>query len=361
MKQTSIGLVSIFLVSLACQKPVEQVTPTLENITESVYASGIVKSQNQYQVYPKVSGIIETLFVNEGDSISKGQVLMKIFNPTAQLSVENATLAAANAALKANSDKLKDLGISIDLAYKKLQSDSLLWVRQSNLWKQQIGSKIELEQRELAYHNAQAAYQSALLKYRDLQKQLTFSAKQSQTNVAISQALAADYFLKSEYNGRVYSLLKEKGEMVNPQTPIATIGDAQAFELALQIDEDDVVRVQPNQKVVLTLDSYAGEVFEAIVTSIDPLMNEKTRTFTVKAHFVKQPKVLYPNLNVEANIVLRSKQKALTIPRNYLIDEAFVLNEKAEKIPVKIGLKDYQKVEILAGLSPRSVILKPSK
>ncbi|MDR6560773.1 MULTISPECIES: efflux RND transporter periplasmic adaptor subunit [unclassified Arcicella] len=349
------------LLLFSCKKTQEQTQPEVMNISESVYASGIVKSKNQYQVFSKVNGIIDELYVKEGDFVQKGQPLMKIFNQTSKLNTENAALIVENTAINANADKLKDLSIAIDLAHKKLQSDSLLFLRQSNLWAQQIGTKVELEQRELAYSNAKTAYQSAILKYKELKRQVNFSAAQSKKNLAISQTMEADYTLKSEYTGRLYSLQKEKGEMVNLQTAIAVIGDANMFSLELQVDEDDVVRVKIGQKIMVSMDSYQGKAFEAIVYEIDPLMNEKTRAFTVKAYFTKQPKLLYPNLTVEANIIIQTKQKALTIPRNYLVDDSYVLNEKNEKVKVKIGLKDYQSVEIISGLTAQDIILKPAK
>lgn len=349
------------LLFFSCKKTQEQTQPEIMNISESVYASGIVKSKNQYQVFSKVNGIIDELYVKDGDFVQKGQPLMKIFNQTSRLNTENAALLAANADVKANEDKLKDLSIAIELAHKKLQNDSLLFLRQSNLWAQQVGTKVEFEQRELVYTNSKIAYQSAILKYKELKRQVSFSAAQSKKNLAISQTMEADYTLKSEYTGRLYSLQKEKGEMVNAQTAIATIGDANLFSLELQVDEDDIVRVSIGQKIMVTLDSYQGEAFEATVNEIDPLMNEKTRAFTVKASFTKQPKLLYPNLTVEANIIIQTKEKVLTIPRNYLIEDTYVLNEKKEKVKVKIGLKDYQKVEILSGLTAQDIILKPIK
>lgn len=349
------------LLFISCKKTQEQTQVEVMNISESVYASGIVKSKNQYQVFSKVSGIIDELYVKEGDFVQKGKPLMKVFNQTSRLNTENAALLAENSALQANADKLKDLSIAIELAHKKLQNDSLLFVRQSNLWSQQVGTKVEFEQRELAYSNSKIAYQSAILKYKELKRQVNFSAAQSKKNLAISQTMEADYTLKSEYTGRLYSLQKEKGEMVNAQTAVATIGDANLFSLELQVDEDDIVSIKKGQVIMVTLDSYQGEAFEAVVEEIDPLMNEKTRAFTVKANFTKQPKVLFPNLTVEANIILQTKAKVLTIPRNYLIEDTYVLNEKNEKIKVKTGLKDYQKVEIISGLQAKDIILKPTK
>jgi hypothetical protein len=90
-------------------------------------------------------------------------------------------------------------------------------------------------------------------------------------------------------------------------------------------------------------------------------MNERTRSFTVEADFISKPVALFPNLTTEANIIIRVKQQVITIPRNYLVDENYVLDENNKKVKVTTGLKDYLKVEIVNGLSATSTILKPGK
>lgn len=88
-------------------------------------------------------------------------------------------------------------------------------------------------------------------------------------------------------------------------------------------------------------------------------MNQRSKSFTVEATFVKQPPALYPNLTAEANIVIQTKKDALTIPRTYLVQDSRVMVGKDKIKKVIIGLKDYQKVEILSGLSADDVIYKP--
>ncbi|MBC5994492.1 efflux RND transporter periplasmic adaptor subunit [Pontibacter cellulosilyticus] len=349
----------ILVILVACKGEQEKTQPTVEDISESVYASGVVKSRDQYQVFPTVSGVIQQIFVTEGDVVKRGEPLIKLDNEAARLSTENARIAAEYARVSANAEKLNELREAINLARSKKQNDSLLLVRQRNLWANQIGTKVELEQRELAYKNSLTAYKSAVLRYNDLRKQLDFAAKQSQKNLQISQTMSEDYTVKSETNGKVYSVLKEQGELVTPQTPVAVVGDADEFILELQVDEYDIARVKPGQQVLLNLDSYKGQVFEGKVYKVNPAMNERTRSFTIEASFVTTPPALYPNLTTEANIIIQEKKNALTIPREYLLDGSYVMTEGKEKVPVKTGLKDYQKVEIVNGISKNDVLLKP--
>ena len=276
----------------------------------------------------------------------------------AKLNAENAKLEAEHADLKSNSGKLKVAKASIDLALSKMKNDSLLLVRQQNLKAQGVGSLVELEQRELAYENSLTNYEVARLSYRDLKRDLAFSASQSQTNLKISNALAGDYLIRAEADGKVYKVLKEKGEFANTLSPVAIIGDVDTFLIELNVDEYDIARIRIEQLVLFTMGSYKGEVFEAKVEKIEPLMNEESRSFTVKANFITKPELLYPNLSVEANIIIRTNEKALTIPRSYLINDSLVLMDRDEKRKVMIGIKDYQKVEIKSGLTERDIIYK---
>lgn len=349
----------LFFLLFSCKSKTEKIKPAEEGITESVYASGIIKTKNQYQVFSTVSGLVEELLVKEGDTVKKGDPILRLTNTTAALNAENARIAADYAAVPANTEKITELQNNIEFAKTKMDNDASLLQRQKNLWSQDIGTKNEVDQRELAYKNSVTAWEAAKLKLAQLQKQLSLQSKQSEKSVQISTSLAGDYTIRSNNNGRVYSLLKEKGELVNSQSPVAVVGDATAYTLELQVDEYDIARIKPGQQVMLSMDSYKGQAFEAVVEKIDPLMNERSRSFTIEAAFTKQPPVLYPNLTCEANIVILSKQKTLTIPRNCLLDGDYVMLENKEKRKVTTGLKDYQKVEILSGLTVNDIILKP--
>ncbi len=345
---------------LSCGQKEVKTNPKEENITESVYASGFVKSKDQYKVFSQVNGLIQKIFVVEGDTIKKNEPIMEIINENAQLNADNAKLAAEYNALGANKNKLMEIEANINFLKSKKQNDSMLMERQRNLWAKGIGSRNELEQRELAFKNDVTSYNTAVYQLKDLQKQLSFSAAQSKNNLQISKTSVNDYTVRSQVNGRIYSLDKEVGEMVNPQTPIAVIGTGD-FILELQVDEYDIKKIAIGQSVLVTMDSYKNQVFEAKVSRIIPFMNDRTRTFTVEAIFETKPPELYPNLTVEANILISTKKNALTIPRDYLVDDSLVLIPGDKKKKVVTGLMDYQKVEIVKGLTKDDVIIKPGQ
>ena len=360
MKQ-HVFLVLVSFLVFACGKKQETTSPNRSSITESIYASGIIKSKNQYQAFATVNGVIENIFVEEGGVVKKGDPILSISNETQKLNKENAALAAEFADFNANQSKLNEAKMFIELSRNKMKNDSALYFRQKALWQQQIGSKVEFEQRELSYQNSKTAYYSSLVKYDDLKRQLNFSSTQSKKNLLISDKLESDFTLKSEIDGIVYNITKSKGELVGLQTPLAVIGDSKQFVLEMQVDEYDILKIKKDQLVLVTLDSYKNKVFEAKVTKIYPYMNERSKTFLVEAGFSKQPEVLYPNITFEANIVLETKNNTLLIQRNYLINDSIAILKNGEKVHVKTGLKDYQKIEIISGLTEKDEVVKPTE
>ena len=360
MNKFSLLLLS-FVLLFACKKKTETIQPMVTDITESVYASGVIKAENQYQVFATVNGIINHIFVSEGDEVKKGSAIISVVNETSKISTENARLAAAFNDFDNNKSRLNELKVNIDFAKNKWQVDSSLYIRQLNLFNQQVGSQVELDQRKLAFENSRALYQSALLKYDDLKRQLNFVSQQSKNNLQISEQQNQDFEVKSEVDGKVYSLLKEKGEMVTPQTPLAVVGSTNKFKVELQVDEYDIVKLKAGQLVLISLDSYKGEVFEAVIEKVNPLMNERTKSFLVEAKFIQTPPVLYPNLTVEANIVIQTKKQTLTIPRNLVSDDNMVTLKDGNKVKVELGLKDYERVEVISGIKAEDELIVPVK
>ena len=344
---------------IACKDKTEKTKPKITSITESVYASGTIKSKNQYQAFATVNGIIEEIFVDEGEKVKKGQKIMSISNETQKLNKENAALSAEFSDNKNNQGKLNDALQLVEFSKMKMRNDSSLYFRQKIIWDKNVGTKIELDQKELAYQNSKSNYFSAKTKYEDLKRQIEFSSRQSKNNLEISNKLESDFTLKSEIDGTIYSLLKSKGEIVSPQVPLAVIGESNEFLLEMQVDEYDIFKIKIGQNVFVTLDSYKGKVFEAKVSKIYPIMNERSKSFLVEALFVSPPPSLLPNISFEANIVLKTKENALLIPRNYLLNDSTVLNINGEKVHIKTGLKDYQNVEIISGINSGFEIQKP--
>ena len=361
MNYKPLFLLSVFIfLTLSCTKKKESITPEVKSITESVYASGFIKSKKQSEVYSRFIVIIKTIFVTEGMQVKKGDPIFQLDNKDLKIATENARLASATADYKLNADKLQDAGKAIDMATKKLTNDSLLYHRQKNLWSNNIGSKVELEQRELSFENAKVDLARASTNYQDLKRQLKLLSDQSKNNLEIAKLMEDDFIIRSEVDGVVYKVNKEEGELTNGIEPEAIIGTDE-FIIELSIDELDIVKVKKGQQVLIRMDSYKDQVFEAEIITIDPMMNTRTRSFQAEAIFTKKPGALFPNLTAEANILINTKEDALTIPRNYLINDTYVMLAGGTLQKVETGLMDYDLVEIKSGIDKTTRIELPEE
>ena len=349
----------LLVLLVGCGKKVEKLFPQREDITQSVYASGTIKSRGQYEVFSKVPGIIEAILVKEGEEVKKGQEIIRLSNTVQSLSYENAKQNAQFNSLLTNKEKIEQAKMEMELAKSKMENESSLLARQEKLWEQEIGTKNELDQRKLNFKNATTLYNAAKLKLDELEKQINFQNSQTSRSAAINAVNMNDYIIRSQIVGKVYTINKQLGELANTQAPIAIIGDANNFYVELQIDEFDITKIVKGQKVLVSMDSHKGESYEAVIEKIYPIMNERTRTFKAEASFIKNPEHIYPNLSAEANIIIQIKNKVLTIPRSYLIEDSYVLLSNMEKRKIIVGLKDYDKVEVLKGLSEKEEIAKP--
>jgi HlyD family secretion protein len=361
MKYKSLLILLLILTLFSCNDKNEGIKPTIGNVTESVYASGVIKAEGQYIAYSTTNGILKKVNVTVGQSISKGQLLFELEDEKAQLNTENARLSYQ---LSQNDnhyiqDKIAEMEMKVQTAYDKLSLDKSIYDRNNRVKEYKIISEIDFEKVELAYKNSKLNYESAKKQLSQLKAQLKNEQNKNNINLKLNQKSQSDFSVKSAFSGQLFDVLVKEGALISPQIPLAIIGQKNDFLLELEVDENDMVRVKLNQNVLVTMDSYKNQVFEAKINKIYPIMDERSRTFKIEAHFVNAPQKLYPNLSAEANIIIETKKNAITIPNNYLLKDNFVLVNKDEKRKVKVGLSDYQKVEILEGLKADETIYKP--
>jgi HlyD family secretion protein len=353
-------IIAIFIMS-SCNNKEDGIKPTLGNITESVYASGVIKAENQYTVFSTSTGILKKINVTVGQFIIKEQLLFEIENDKAELNTENALLTyqLSQTNNRYIQDKISEMELKVQSANDKMALEKSIYDRNNRIKEYKIISEVDFEKVELAYKNAKINYESAKKQLSQLKAQLKNDQNKNNINLKINQKTQSDFNIKSAFSGQLFDVLVKEGTLISPQIPLAIIGQKNAFLIELEVDENDMVRVKLDQSILVTMDSYKNQVFEAKVDKIYPIMDERSRTFKIEAHFVNVPEKLYPNLSVEANIVIQTKKNAITIPKNYLLKDDFVLVNKTEKRKVKVGLSDYQKVEILEGLKPNETIYKP--
>ena len=352
-----IGLV---MVLVSCSPKPDKILPTERTLIESVYSSVTIQPDSLYQVYAIVSGILDANLVEEGDLVSKDEHLFQIINNTPKLNTQNAKFALdlARDNYKGSATILSSIESEIGAAKLKYKNDSINFFRQKKLWNQNIGSKAQYDTQKLNYELA--SNQLRLLQNRldRMKNELDTALKQAQNNYQSASIANKDFTVDSKITGKVYALYKEPGEIVTSMDPLAVIGSAKRFIIELLVDEVDIVRISLGQNIVINLDAYSDQVFKGKVSKIYPKKDERNQTFKVEAIFDNPPKVLYPGLSGEANIVIAQKKNILTIPKSYILPDNKVKTDKG-LVTITIGLQNMEYIEVISGLTKDSYIYKP--
>ena len=358
MKQVLFILILALFTS--CENKQEKILPIERPLTELVYASVTIQPDSLYQANAIVAGILDANLVEEGDLVVKNEALFQIINNTPKLNTEKArfTLELAQENYQGSATILKGIEDEILAARLNIKNDSINFFRQKNLWEQHIGSQVEYDSKKLRYELASNNLKALKSKYNQTKNELKTAVKQAQNNYQTSLITTTDFTVKSKINGKIYALYKDPGEIVNTIEPLASIGSATNFIIELLVDEVDIVRISKNQEVLINLDAYKGSVFKGTISKIYPKKDERNQTFTVEAVFNNSPKVLYPGLSGEANIIIAKKEAVLTIPKSYIIDDNKVKTEDG-LINIETGLQNMEYIEVLSGITKDTYIYKP--
>lgn len=350
----------ILVLIISCSKNNQKIKPLEQGLTESVYSSVTIQPDSSYQAYAIVSGILDKNSVEEGDFINKGDAIAHITNNTPKLNAQNAKLALelARKNYNGNAAVLKSIEDEILAANLKFQNDSIHFYRQQSLWQQNIGSKVDYDTKKLNYELSKNNLTSLNNKYFRTKNELETSVKQAQNTYQSTLINTKDFTIESKINGKVYALYKEPGEIVNTIEPVASIGSATTFIIEMLVDEVDIVKINLDQEVLITLDAYEETLFKARVSKILPKKDERNQTFKVEAMFSEPPNILYPGLSGESNIIISQKDNVLTIPKSYVINKNQVKTDEGF-VTITTGIENMEFIEVTSGITKNTYIYKP--
>jgi len=343
----------------------QTIHPIRKDIVETVYASGKVMADSEYTVYALSPGTVVKKLVKAGDAVKKGQLLYIINNmaPTAKLDAASTTYEKARENVSSSSRILSDLKLVMQNANIKYSNDSLQYFRLKNLWSQNVGTKTALDNAETQFRISLNEKKSAQEKYYSTVNDLHVSLKNAQSSVASARNDLNNYMIRSESNGTIYQMMKEKGEAVRANEALVLIGKSTDRLIKLSVDQQDINLVRPGQQVLLKTDATGNRIYNAKIVRIYPTMNEADQTFRADAVFTGDDVQPYIHTSVEANIVIQKKLHVLVIPvKSILNDDSVKVKEgnKIKTVPVKIGIHTLDEVEILSGLDEHSEIVESS-
>jgi HlyD family secretion protein len=342
------------------------------DVARSVIATGKIQPITKVEVKSKASGIVEKLFVDINNHVHKGQPLAELDQQEilAQVDAQKAALASAEANVgtyEANIQQDKVNAAAPDLPMYKQTLDRNLQMAKEGVVSQQ------------ALDNANKDYLAALNKRDGAQAQvLVDSAKLKQARAQVAQSQASLKQLEEQFSyttivapmdGVILSRDVEMGDAVSSilvlgstATLVMTEGDTTQVYVQGKVDEADIAHVYMNQPARIKVESFRDRVFNGRVTKIAPLGVEKDNvtTFEVRVSIDNPGGELKANMTANAEILLDEHKGVLNIPENAVMydnqkNATVEVPDKSKKegkrkVPVKVGLSDGSKTEILSGL-----------
>jgi HlyD family secretion protein len=358
--------VSIILFVVFKKNKANTIKPAHKSITEAVYASGFIVPKNEYKVYALSDGYITGKYKNAGDEVKKGEAILQIQNDAtaAKLSASSSAYDYAKLNASENSPVLLDLKNKIKSAEAKYRNDSLNYTRFQNMYAANAVTKNQLDQATLQWEVSSNDYKSAREMLVKTKEQLQVELRNAQSGLAASGQDAGNYTIRSLIDGVVYDITKELGEVVRRNDWIGVVGEGGSKMLELSVDQSDIAKIKPGQKVVVKMDLTGDKIYNASITKIYPNMNQNDQSFKVEAEFTEDYNFSFVHASVEANIIIAQKENALIIPKNVLQpgDEVEVLAlGRNKKVKIKKGLENLEFVEVMEGISDSDEVVLPKE
>lgn len=347
------------LTLFSCGKK-DEVQPINKDVKELVFASGQLEWDDSYHLTAQTDGVLQKANFEVGNSVTKGTVIAIVDNEINKINAQTAQeqLVITNENVSANSPALLQLEQSIQFAESKYAQDKKQAERYERLNQQNIGSKIEYENAQLAAKNSLSNLNSLKKQYRVILQQ----AKQQQ--IATKGQLMSNQVIKKynsiivTENGTIINKLKNNGDYVKKGDVIATIANQQKVEAVLNVDENSIEKVKLGQTVYVKLNTNKNVVYSGKVSEILSAFDVQSQSFICKVTFDKPFKNSLFGTQLEANIFVGEKKNALLIPRDYVgFGNKVNVKGKDENVIIKPGIISTEYVEVLEGVTKDDVLL----
>lgn len=303
----------------------------LRTITESVNASGKVYPEVEVKVSPDISGEIVNLFVEEGDSVSKGQVLAKIYADI--YSSQRDQVTASVNQVKAQYENVKANLSGLKTAYENAKTTN---DRYKKLFADKIVSRSEYEQTEQSFRSAESSYNGAKESIKSGEAQIQGVKAQ----LARAEKDLARTTILAPMDGIVSSMSVKKGERVvgtaqMAGTEMMRVADMKSIEVRVDVGENDITKVKIGDTSLVEVDAYNNRKFKGIVYKIaNPVsaaasaLAASTEVANYKVHIrlltssyqdlIQENKKFpfRPGMTASADIQTKSKINVVSVPLN---------------------------------------------
>lgn len=311
--------------------------PFYTSINTKIVATGKLNPEEEIELKPQVSGIVDKILVEEGDIVKKGDLIAKI-----RVVPNEQSLVSANSRI--NTSRLN------------FDNANTLYKRNKVLFEKGVISQQDFENSELSMNQARESLAQAQNDYQIIKRGSLSSGSGANTNIM------------AQIPGTILSIPVREGDQViesnnfNAGTSIATVADMSKMIFEGQVDEAEVGKIKEGIDIKVVLGAINEKEFPAKLTFVAPKGLEVNGAvqFTIKADVqVEQSTNIRAGYSANAEIELESKENTFCIKEsllqfNRITEKPFVEIQKEdgtfEKVDVELGISDGINVEILEGV-----------
>ncbi len=330
--------------------PVEFAAVKRANVAERVSIVGNLIGSATVELVPKVNGRLEVVDVRLGDSVRRGQQIARVEDREIreQVRQQEAAYRVAEATIR--------------------QRDADLKLAQTNLDRNRSLLEQQLLPRQ-TYDDTEARHQAALAQVDLARAQF----EQSKARLDELRINLANTVISSPVDGFVGKRYLDPGAAVSPNAPVVSVVAIQTVRMVVNVVEKDVKRLTVGMPADVEVDAFPGEKFTGRVARIAPVFDPQTRTAEMEIEIPNPAFRLKPGMYARVALTIDSRQNALTVPSNAVIDfdgktGVFVAGQAPQQAsnppapggvaagmtakfqPVATGIRDGEQVEIRSGL-----------
>jgi HlyD family secretion protein len=360
------------------EEGIELTKATIGDITKKAVANGSVKPRKEVSIKPQVSGVVEELFVQAGETVKKGQKIARIKLVPSEVNINNAQSGVDLARIRYK-EALRELERQKNVNTKQLDTENARVnfenakteeARQRKLFEDGVISdqdynrfKVDFNLRKAEFDNQQILSGNTLRQFEaevDIRKaelDAAISNLQLLKEGATKNSSQVSNVVTSTVDGMVLDVPIEEGSSViernnfNEGTTIASIADMNSLIFEGMVDESDVGKLKEGMPLELTIGAIEKEKFAATLEYISPkgVTEEGTVKFEVRAAIKPSSDIfLRAGYSASADIILNERD---IIMRN---DSTFVKvktgDNQFEERAIETGLSDGILIEVLSGL-----------
>ena len=363
-----LAVAGFLLRDLILGKPVETHQAVRSDLVQSVVASGRIMTPQRVAVGAVITGRVERIPVQEGQSVRRGDILVVLDDRDERAAVVQARAAVAQAGAKVR--QLRELGLpaaeqGLVQAQANLTQARRQYDRAADLKARGFVSQAALDDAQRNLDVAQSQLRAAKLQVQSNSAAGSEFAvaqtalAQARASLGVAQAKLDDTVIRAPVDGILIARAVESGNVVQPGKELMALAPAGETQIVVQIDEKNLAQMRVGQKALGSADAFPRERFAAELVYINPGIDALRGAVEVKLRVPDPPEYFRQDMTVSVDIEVARSAGTVVVPAEVVREansaQPWVLavdGGRATRRAVKLGLKGDGRMEVLEGVAP---------